>query len=507
MKEFISFSLNGRATSVHTFVKNKLAHVLSASNHWSSTENNSNNSWNINFNDGNSNNNNNKYNSNVCRAVAALGEEEIISWIEASDDCCRHKKTSLQCTLYRIRYEEELLLLALSVKLRKYHPTTSDCFVVKYPKLREIFAANFIDRIVQHWIILRAEPLLEELFISNGDVSFNCRKGYGTLRAVQTFSQKLEEVTEGWTKEAWIGRFDLSSFFMSIDKQLLWQLFEKFLNEHYKGNDIDTLLWLSEITIKHRPQDDCIRKGDISLWDRLPHNKSLFYTNGTPIGNITSQILANFLLSEFDAWALNYCRSKGGWYVRFVDDFPTVFPQEEDLLTFHKDAEIFLMKLVHLSLHPDKVYIQPARHGIKFVGTVIMPNRCYLSNRTIGKMYDMLLEMDNLCRRITKYGISLDSLIELDHYVCACNSYMGFLKYNSSYSRKWKLFGNLQHFWKCAYVSDNFNKVCLKRQYMLSCYLLYIDNKYHYTLNKQFKRIQEYGNSLFSKRACTTVES
>ena len=77
MREFVLNSLNGRATSVRTLVKKKTAHVVSASNHWSVTENSSNNSWNVNF--GNGNTNNNKNNSNVGRAVSALGEEELIS--------------------------------------------------------------------------------------------------------------------------------------------------------------------------------------------------------------------------------------------------------------------------------------------------------------------------------------------------------------------------------------------------------------------------------------------
>ena len=139
--------LNGRATSASAFVKNKTAHVLSASNFWSVTENNSNNSWNVNFGNGNSNNNN-KYNYLIGRAVSALGEGELVPWIEAADDCCRSKKTSRQCTEFRIR-EEVLVELAISVKNRTYKPQTSDCFVVKYPKLREIFAAHFIDRMLE----------------------------------------------------------------------------------------------------------------------------------------------------------------------------------------------------------------------------------------------------------------------------------------------------------------------------------------------------------------------
>ena len=105
-------------------------------------------------------NNNNKNNSNVVRAVAALGEEDRLAWLEAFEDCCRHKLTSPQCVEYRAHFEEDLFTLAMEVKNRTYKPSTSTCFIVTRPKLREVFAANFRDRVVHHWICLRLEPLL-----------------------------------------------------------------------------------------------------------------------------------------------------------------------------------------------------------------------------------------------------------------------------------------------------------------------------------------------------------
>ena len=489
MRENFLFSLNGRATSVKALVKNKKAHVLSSSNHWSVTENNSNNSWNVNFLNGNTNNNN-KNNSNVGRAVSALGEEEIISWIEASDDCCRNKKTSRQCTEYRVMMEELLIPLALSVKNRTYTPLTSECFVVKYPKLREIFAANFLDRIVQHWIVLRIEPLLEDLFVRTGDVSFNCRKGYGTLRAVQTFSRKLEEVTDGWTKEAWIGRFDLKSFFMTIDKVRLWNMLKDFIEANYFGNDKDTLLWLSEITIKHRPQDNCMQKGDITLWDKLPKHKSLFTMDGMAIGNITSQILANFYLNKVDSIAYQFCKERSGWHERFVDDIPVILPTKEDVKDFHGLLKDVLKKELGLTLHPDKVYIQHAKKGVKFVGSVVMPRRIYLSNRTVGRMYDMLQDMERFCMGLKWRGISIEESFELEHYVCACNSYMGFLKYNQSYALRRKMFGSLKRFWKFAYVSGHYDKVVLRKRFRLKEILLGL---YHCKTIKK----KDYGNKVF----------
>lgn len=489
MREFISFSLNGRATSAQALVKNKIAHVLASSTHWSVTENNSNNAWNVNFNNGNTNNNN-KNNSFVGRAVSALGEEEIISWIEASDDCCRNKKTSSQCTMYRVRMEELLLPLALSVKNRTYTPSASECFVVKYPKLREIFAANFLDRIVQHWITLRIEPLLEDLFIKTGDVSFNCRKGYGTLRAVQMFAMKANEVTEGWTKGAWIGRFDLKSFFMSIDKERLWNILKEFIVQRYYGNDKETLLWLSEVTIKHRPQDNCIKKGDVTLWDKLPPHKSLFTMDGMAIGNITSQILANFYLNSIDNFGYRYCKEHNGWYERFVDDIPVILATKNDVKSFRINLKNLLESSLGLTLHPDKVYIQHAKKGVKFVGSVIMPNRIYLSNRTVARMHDMLQDMERFCAKINLKNPTIANLQTLEHYVCACNSYMGFLKHNNSYALRRKLFGKLEYFWKIAYMPKHFDKVVLRTRFRLDDKLLTL---YNYKTNTNTK----HGNKIF----------
>ena len=474
MREFVSFSLNGRATSVRALVKDKTAHVVSASNHWSVTENNSNNSWNVNFGNGNTNNNN-KNNSNVGRAVSALGEEELISWIEASDDCCRNKKTSRQCTLYRIHMEEVLPVLAAMVRERTYSPQVSECFVVKYPKLREIFAAHFLDRIVQHWITLRIEPLLEDLFVSTGDVSFNCRKGYGTLRAVRTFASKIEEVTSGYTEDGYIGRFDLRSFFMSIGKERLWEMLQTFIQERYEGSDKETLLWLSEVTVKHRPQDNCIRKGDVSLWGNLPAHKSLFTMDGMAIGNITSQLLANFFLNPFDKWALDWCRMHGGWYCRFVDDITVVLPLKKDVSAFLVKAGVFLGQELGLDLHPDKVYIQHASKGVKFIGSVIKPGRTYLSNRTVGRMHDMLQGLEKLCRRVPNKGARIELCRELEHGICSCNSYMGFLVHHQSYGLRRRMYGALRSFWKKAYLSDGFGKVTLRRRFRVAESLLSIN--------------------------------
>ena len=81
-----------------------------------------------------------------------------------------------------------------------------------------------------------------------------------------------------------------------------------FVKDKYKGDDLEDLLWVLEVTIRHEPQTDCIKRGKLNLWDELPPEKSLFNSPkciGMPIGNITSQLLANFYLSFFDEFMNN----------------------------------------------------------------------------------------------------------------------------------------------------------------------------------------------------------
>lgn len=201
-----------------------------------------------------------------------------------------------------------------------------------------------------------------------------------------------------------------------------------------------------------------MRKGDLTLWEKLPKHKSLFTMDGMAIGNITSQILANFYLSGLDAWAYRWCNEHGGCYVRFVDDMVLVLPRKEEVLEFYRLAKCFLVEQVHLQFHPDKVYVQHVKKGVKFIGSVLKPGRTYLSNRTVGRMYGMLQGMECHCRR--------RNVAKVEQDVCSCNSYMGFLVHHATYGLRRRMFGRMRWFWKMAYISGKYTKVVLKKKFI-----------------------------------------
>ncbi len=438
-----------------------------------------NNSWNQNLQSGSLNNNNNKNNSNVVRPVLALGGGRIRGWMEAYADCIRNKMTGRRCTLYRL-HEEDLVCLMTECEERRYVPGASTCFIVTRPKLREIFAADFRDRIVQHWICLRIEPLFEERFKAQGDVSWNCRKGKGTQRAVNALRRDILEVSADYTRDAWVGRFDIRSFFMSIDIGLLERLTVDFVREHYKGDDLDLLVYLLQVTIRHRPQDNCVMRGRTDLWEKLPKHKSLLHAprcRGMPIGNVTSQLLANFYLSFLDGHMTGLCRDIGARYERFVDDFTVVCRRKADVLALRRSAEAFLRDRLNITLHRDKVYVQRVTRGVCFVGGVIKMRRVYISNRTVGGMTDTLRRLQDFLSRLQ--GYTLTDAYTLERYEASVNSYMGLMAGRDTYAvRRGVIQRNCPLLFGYFYTRGDFRAVRLKGEYRV---------------RQQLKLLEQYG--------------
>ena len=350
--------LNGRITMVASH-SNEDANTqeVSASWYWSSTENSRNNSWYVNFSSGNTSNNN-KYNGNRARAVAAYGTDFkcfLDTVIDAYKDCLRGKMSSCQAVEYMQIAEEDIVCLAVEMWTGTYKPSTSTCFLVRYPKLREVFAANFRDRIVHHWICLRLEPLFEERFESQGNVSHNCRKGYGTRTAVLSAVQGMEAVSCGYRRPAWVFKGDLVSFFMSIDRVLQLGMLLRFTKRKYHGGYKEILLRVIRAVVLHSPEKDCVFNGDTTLWRQLPENKSLLRNGegkGGPIGNLTTQLFANFLMSFFDSYVIWKTRRLNSHYVRFVDDFLLVCDDLKALQGVIPELEAFLggkLSLIHIS--------------------------------------------------------------------------------------------------------------------------------------------------------------
>lgn len=350
------------------------------------TQYSSRNSWNVNFPEGNVNNNN-RYNSNSVRAVSDYGVKEVFpevtleSIMDAELSCRVHKRGTNNERFYEVNATKNNIALWKDIVSGKYKIGRSLAFLVKQPVLREVFAGSYRDRIVHHWICMRLNPLFEEYL---SDRMTSNRKDKGTGCAVNQVAKDIIEVSEGYTNDCYIYKFDLQGFFMSIDKRILNRMLQEFINERYKDNDIKALKWLVEMVVMHCPQGSCVFHSPKIEWNDLPTNKSLFYQDeyhGLAIGNLTSQLFANFYLKPFvDCVA---------------EDFPNITQYVDDMVIVCKDKTKLLQKIpnfreylkgMNVTLHPRKSYIQHYTKGVAFVGAIIKPHRIYPSKRMRERM-------------------------------------------------------------------------------------------------------------------------
>lgn len=96
--------------------------------------------------------------------------------IQAYTDCRRHKRSGREALAFEVGLEDNLMALWRELRAGTYRPGRSRCFIIGRPVRREVFAAEFRDRVVQHLLVNRIEPVLDRGMIHD---SYSCRKGTG----------------------------------------------------------------------------------------------------------------------------------------------------------------------------------------------------------------------------------------------------------------------------------------------------------------------------------------
>ncbi len=356
---------------------------------------------------------------------------------DAYIDCRKRKRSSTNCQQFEIDATRKLWQLWKDLNNGSYTIGRSIAFIVHHPKDREVFAADFRDRIVHHLIIRRIEKLLEEEFIED---SYSCRKGKGTLYGIERCEMYMREVSENYTKKAYILKGDFKSFFMRINKPKMYQAICDLLDK--RGNfDEESATFMKQIIrliVFNRPQDNCIRKQPKSAWKCLPKDKSLFSCEadyGVPIGNLTSQIFANLFMSAFDHWIKDTLGIKE--YGRYVDDFYIVMLSSQMLVALIPQIRNFLSDY-GVTLHPHKVSIQDVEKGIQFLGQAIKPYGRLVARKTVGTLYTKLQTFDNFIKWHKLHGERLCKE-DIEYIVSSINSYYGYFRQTKSYKLRKKI--------------------------------------------------------------------
>jgi len=155
---------------------------------------------------------------------------ELIELFQAYYDCRKNKRNTLNALAFEIDYERKLIELYNDVISGRYEVGKSITFIVHHPVKREIFAGDFRDRIIHHFLIHKLNPIFEKTFIHD---SYSCRIGKGTLFGIKRIESFIRSATDNYQKDAYILKLDIAGFFMNIDKNILFQTLESLIERKY----------------------------------------------------------------------------------------------------------------------------------------------------------------------------------------------------------------------------------------------------------------------------------
>jgi RNA-directed DNA polymerase len=366
--------------------------------------------------------------------------------------CRKEKRKTINALEFEYNLERNLFALLQDLKTKRYKPGRSICFVATKPVYREIFAAQFRDRVVHHLLVKEILEMGERRFIFN---SCACRKEKGTHFGINRLKKAIR--IHGHKKLYYL-QMDIAGFFMGINHCILYAIFKKFVIKRNKSEQWEKdILWLGKTVIFHKPINNYVKKGDSFLFNLVPKRKSLFNSEvetGLPIGNYSSQFFANLYLDQLDQHVKR--ELKCNHYFRYVDDFILLSGDKEQLKKWCREIEGFLNFYLKLKINKKKTKIQPAERGIDFLGYFVKPNYVLSRRRIVSnfKEKSYKLKNENICwnKEAEKTAIMI-------------NSYFGHLRHANTYSLRKKLLMDLNwKFWGYFKTEDCLLKVVSKNK-------------------------------------------
>lgn len=358
---------------------------------------------------------------------------------KAYKECQKGKKNTVNALMFELHREKNLMSLLDDLTSRRYEISRHICFIVTVPTPREIFAADFRDRIVHHLLCNEISGVFEVDFILH---SYANRRGKGTHKAVEQLRKDIRQV-KNKTEEGQYLKLDIQSFFRSINREILFALVEKKLDDPresltFTGMWQEEVLWLAKKIIFHDPTTNYLYKGNLDKKSLIPKHKSLFYAQGCglPIGNLTSQFFANVYLNELDQFVTMTLGVER--YVRYVDDFVLVDEDKNKLKSLIAPIDMFLKERLALRVHPGKIQLQETRKGVDFLGYFIRPNHTLVRQKVVRRCKKRLQDFSE--------AFSADDICHEDKEKLAecalpvINSYYGHFGHASSFNLRKHLY-------------------------------------------------------------------
>lgn len=278
--------------------------------------------------------------------------------VEAWGEFVRGKRGRRDVQEFGMHLMDTIFALHADLIHHTYRHGGYQAFNISDPKPRNIHKASVRDRLVHHALYRILYPFFERTFVAD---SYSCRLEKGTHKALDRFRAFSYNVSKNHTRTVWILKCDIRKFFASIDQTILMDILRIYIPD-------DEILWLLQEII-----------GSFS---------STVPGVGLPLGNLTSQLLVNVYMNQFDQFMKH--RLGVGYYVRYADDFVILSHDREWLYRLISQVDIFLRDRLRLTLHPDKVFIKTLSSGVDFLGWVHFPDHRVLRTATKWRMMKRL---------------------------------------------------------------------------------------------------------------------
>ena len=296
------------------------------------------------------------------------------------------KRKKLDVQQFYFRLMDNVCELHRELVSKTYRHSEYKAFNICDPKPRNIHKATVRDRLVHHAVYRILYPFFDKVFISH---SYSCRLNKGTHKALNCFKKFANKASRNNTTTCWVLKCDIKKFFASIDQSILISIVSQYIPQK-------DILWLIQEIVQ-------------SFYSTAPGT-------GLPLGNLTSQLLVNIYLNEFDQFIKHKLKAK--CYLRYADDFVFLSTDKKWLESLISPIADFLQSQLRLSLHPQKVYIKTLSSGVDFLGWVHFPDHRVLRTMTKNRMFK-------------KLGVNPKP--------ASIASYLGLLKYGNAYKLKNKV--------------------------------------------------------------------
>jgi retron-type reverse transcriptase len=287
--------------------------------------------------------------------------EHIISvqnLLEAWKEFVLGKKSRKDVQEFQRHLMSNIIALHTDLISKTYRHSLYEAFNISDPKPRNIHKASVRDRLLHHAIYKNMYPFFNRVFIAD---SYSCRFGKGTHKALNRFQDFARKASKNHSKTIWVLKCDIKKFFASIDHDILIRI----LNKYIVDKDI---VWL--------------------LTEIITSFYSTGQGKGLPLGNLTSQLLVNVYMNEFDQYVKHILKQK--YYVRYADDFIFVGTNKKNLVEVLHKVNAFLYERLALVVHRKKVSLETFASGVDFLGWVHFTDHCVLRTSTKKRMFKKL---------------------------------------------------------------------------------------------------------------------